>query len=111
MPFRRSGRAMQASHIGRLMTAITLDRIDAVSIKATSNLHRVLMAIVSLARVVAFRMTVYAPRMTQNRNNTRECCSTLARRTLCGSVRNPTEDQRKQHCVASKHYLPPNPEP
>jgi hypothetical protein len=59
-----------------LMTGTALNRIDSVSVGAASDLHRVLMAVISLTRKIAGGMAIHAARMMQYRNDGLECSST-----------------------------------
>jgi hypothetical protein len=60
---------MHAGRILLLVTGVTLDRVQTVSIRAAPDLHGVRMAIVSLTRIVTGRMAVHAARMAQYGNN------------------------------------------
>src|SRR5882724_8162577 len=69
MPARRPWREMKAIEIVILMAGAALDNVGPVSIRPTLDLHGVRMAVITLARIVAGRMTVHTSRMTQDRND------------------------------------------
>jgi hypothetical protein len=72
---------MRARQIMVLVTGAALNRIHSVPIGSAPDLHRVLMAVVSLARKVSGGVTIHAARMAQYRNDSLKRSSrTTARR-------------------------------
>ncbi len=69
MPISRAWRGVHASQIVVLMTSAALNRIHSLSVGPAPDLHGVLMAVISLARKVSYRVAVHAAGMTQHGNN------------------------------------------
>jgi hypothetical protein len=82
---------MRARQIMVLVTGAALNRIDSAPIGSAPDLHRVLMAVVSLARKISGGVTIHAARMAHYRNDglksssrTIARCSVLRRVLHCG---------------------------
>jgi hypothetical protein len=69
VPIRSSGWHMHARQIMVLVTGAAFNRIQSVPIGSPADLHRMLMAVVALARKVSSRVTIHAARMAQHRND------------------------------------------
>ncbi|MGC1686114.1 MAG: hypothetical protein WA734_10885 [Candidatus Acidiferrales bacterium] len=68
MPIWRSRGHVQACEIVVLMTGAASDGIHSVSV-STTNLHRVAMAVVTLARKVSTGVAIHAARVVKHGNN------------------------------------------
>ena len=79
MPVRRSGRHMRARKVMVLVTGAALNRIHSLPIGSAPHLHRMLMAVVSLAREVSGGVAIHAARMAQHRNDGLKSSSAIVR--------------------------------
>ena len=83
---------MRAREIMVLVTGAALNRIYSLPIGSASDLHRVLVAIVSLTREISGRVTIHAPRMAQYRHDS---LKGIRRRSvrfgLCSGIENQQE--------------------
>jgi hypothetical protein len=68
-----------------LVTGAALNRIQPLPIWSAPHLHRVLMAVVSLAREVSRGVAIHAARMAQHRNDGLKSSSTSLARSGCHS--------------------------
>jgi hypothetical protein len=69
VPIRRSRRRMHAREVMFLMTSAALNRIYSSPVGSSSDLHCVLMAVISLTRKISGGVAIHASGMTQDRND------------------------------------------
>jgi hypothetical protein len=87
VPIRRSGRHMDARQVMVLVTGAAFNRIHSLTIGSPTDLHRMLMAVVSLTRRVSGGVAIHATRMAQHRSDGLKSGSrTIGRRCVlhCG---------------------------
>jgi hypothetical protein len=68
-PIRRSRRHVHAREVMVLVTGAASNRIYSAPVRSPSDLHRVLMAVISLTRKISGGMAVHASRMPQYGND------------------------------------------
>jgi hypothetical protein len=69
MPIGRTRRHVQANQIVVLVARAAFNGIQAVPVCSTVNLHRVSMAIISLARKISLRVAIHTARMVKDCHN------------------------------------------
>jgi hypothetical protein len=77
---------MHAREVMILMTGAAFNRIYSLPVGSASDLHRVLMAVVSLTRKISGGVAIHAPRMAQYRNDGLKSRSSFARFGLRSGV-------------------------
>jgi hypothetical protein len=86
-PIRRSRRHTRVRQIMVLVTGAAFNRIHSLPVGSAPDMHRVLMAVVSLARKISGGVTIHAARVAQYRNDGLKSSSrTIVRRCVlhCG---------------------------
>jgi hypothetical protein len=77
---------MHAGQVMILVTRAAFNRVHSLPVGSASDLHRMLMAVVSLTGKISGGVTIHAPRMAQYRNDSLKSSNrTVARRGLLPS--------------------------
>jgi hypothetical protein len=69
MPIGRSRRHVQANEIVVLVASAASDRVRALPVWSTVNLHRVSMAVVALTRKISVGVAIHAAGVVEDRHN------------------------------------------